>query len=103
MPRVPAVYLHSAIRAILANLAIRKINNLRASKIRRSAAGLKDDQAGRTERLPSFALASASSGLLQYPYLTGVFTDRWDRDPTIDIIDIATSEKVSERDFLVWS
>ena len=46
-----------------------------------------------------FALASAGEGgLLQYPYLAGVFTHRCAHDATIDIIEIATFEKVSERD-----
>jgi hypothetical protein len=53
---------------------------------------------------PVFALASSGeSGLVQYPRLAGVFTERWGRDATIDIIEIATFEKVSECDFLVWS
>jgi hypothetical protein len=40
---------------------------------------------------------------VQYPRLAGVFTKRWGSDATIDIIEIATFEKVSERDFLVLS
>jgi len=53
---------------------------------------------------PVFALASAGEGgVLQYPHLAGVFTHRWGHDTTMDIIEIATFEKVSVRDFLVSS
>ena len=51
---------------------------------------------------PLFALASAGEGG-QYPHLAGVFTHRWGHDTTMDIIEIATFEKVSIRDFFVSS
>jgi hypothetical protein len=46
-----------------------------------------------------FAHASpGEGGLLQCSYLAGVFTHRCAHNATIDIIEIATFEKVSERD-----
>jgi hypothetical protein len=63
---------------------------------------LKGIHLGGMSGCPVFVLASASEGgLLQYPRLAGVYTHRWGHDATIDIIEIATFEKVSERDFLV--
>ncbi len=65
---------------------------------------LKGVKLGGLSGCPVFALASAGEGgLLQYPRLVGVFTHRWGHDATIDIIEIATFEKVSERDFLIPS
>lgn len=50
---------------------------------------------------PAFVLSSsAQHAALQYPRLAGVFTSRWGADPTGDIIEIATFDKVLERDFL---
>ena len=49
---------------------------------------------------PVFALAyGGDRGLLQFPRLAGVFTDRWGADATTDIIEIATFEKIIESDF----
>ena len=65
---------------------------------------LKRIKLGGMSGCPVFVLASAGEGgLLQYPRLAGVYTHRWDPDATIDIIEIATFEKFSERDFLVSS
>lgn len=49
---------------------------------------------------PAFVLASSKvCATLQYPRLTGVFTHRLGIDPTGDIIEIATFDKVYESDF----
>ena len=45
---------------------------------------------------PAFVLASSSQCPELYPRLAGVFTSRWGADPTIEIIEIATFEKVQE-------
>jgi hypothetical protein len=53
---------------------------------------------------PVFTLVSGGEGtLLQYPRLAGVFTSRWGADPTGDIIEIATFDKVREGEFLISS
>jgi hypothetical protein len=63
---------------------------------------LKRVKLGGMSGCPVFALASAGEGgRVQYPRLSGVFTHRWDHDETIDIIEIATFEKVNDRD--LWS
>lgn len=49
---------------------------------------------------PAFVLSSSTQcAALQYPRLAGVFTSRWGADPTSDIIEIATFDKVLESDF----
>jgi hypothetical protein len=49
---------------------------------------------------PAFVLVSSKvCAELQYPRLTGVFTHRWGIDPTGDIIEIATFDKVHEGGF----
>jgi hypothetical protein len=49
---------------------------------------------------PVFVLASSKvCATLQYPRLTGIFTHRLGIDPTGDIIEIATFDKVHESDF----
>jgi hypothetical protein len=40
---------------------------------------------------------------MQYPRLAGAFTHRWGHDPTTDVIEIATFDKVSESDFFASS
>lgn len=65
---------------------------------------LKNVNLGGMSGCPVFAIASAGEGaLVQYPRLAGVFTDRWGHDETIDMIEIATFEKVSESDFSLSS
>jgi hypothetical protein len=53
---------------------------------------------------PVFAVDSvAEGGLVQYPRLAGVFAERWNRDTTVDVIQIATFEKINERYLIVPS
>jgi hypothetical protein len=48
---------------------------------------------------PAFVLSSSTQcAALQYPCLAGVFTSRWGADTTSDIIEIATFDKVQERE-----
>ncbi len=61
---------------------------------------LKNIDLGGMSGCPVFSVDSVGQdGLLVFPRLCGVFTDRWGSDPTTDIIEIATFEKVHEGEF----
>jgi hypothetical protein len=55
---------------------------------------LADINLGGMSGSPVFSIAMSASGLIQFPRLCGVFTDRWGSDPNSDIIEIATFDQV---------